>query len=608
MDASRPISEAISPAPSTPDGSMDCSNVKAGHSLKTNNMASKPKKSIQFQVSFLVLNIMVLMVSLDATALAVATPVITEELHGTTIEAFWASLSFLLVVAVAQPIYTSISEVFGRKSPLYSSFAWFILGSIVFAIAKSMPVLIVGRIFQGIGAGGLDVLGEIILVDMTTLKERPLYLGLFAIPMAGGVILGPIIGALCTEYAGWRWLGWINLPISTFNLVLIAIFMRLKPIEGTLQTKFRRVDWLGMTLFAIGCTAFACPLSWAGAIYPWKSWQTILPLILGFAILAIFALYENGHLVNAPTEPLFPARLFKSVTASAALACSFFHGAIMYSGIFYMPLIFQAVFLETPLQSAISILPLCCTSVAFGAIAGILVECIRKYRYPIIVSWMLTTIGCALVVTWSRESNTALQSGTQVLLGVGIGPFFSLLILPIQASVRNIDDSGIAAGIFVCFRLFGGLVGLAMCSTVFSNVFALRVARLAPLPDPVALLSDASRAIAFIPQLRLVDLPDHDMDEIADAYRVAMMAVFLMLAGLAAAGLLVSFVIFEHPIESSELGRQRLVDGEGGAQSTLTEGTEGRQDLESPDLRSHEKGVTVQETLLEDPGKCQTRV
>lgn len=66
---------------------------------------------------------------------------------------------------------------------------------------------------QGLGAGGLGVLGEVILVDMTMLKERPLYLGLFSLPMAGGGVCGPIIGAAFGEYVDWRWIGWMNLPI-----------------------------------------------------------------------------------------------------------------------------------------------------------------------------------------------------------------------------------------------------------------------------------------------------------------------------------------------------------------------------------------------------------
>lgn len=76
-----------------------------------------------------------------------------------------------------------------------------------------MPVLIVGRSIQGLGCGGLDVLEEMIVSDMTSMKERPKYLSMIAAAIAIGSITGPIVGALFTEYLGWRWIGWINLPI-----------------------------------------------------------------------------------------------------------------------------------------------------------------------------------------------------------------------------------------------------------------------------------------------------------------------------------------------------------------------------------------------------------
>lgn len=135
--------------------------------------------------------------------------VITHDLTGTTLEAFWASLCFLLAVLAVMPIIMSLSDVLGRKIPLYASFIIFITGSIVFAVANSMGILILGRVMQGLGGGGLDVLGEVILVDITTLKERPLYLGLFSIPMAGGAICGPVVGAALAENASWRWTSWI---------------------------------------------------------------------------------------------------------------------------------------------------------------------------------------------------------------------------------------------------------------------------------------------------------------------------------------------------------------------------------------------------------------
>ncbi|PVI02951.1 putative efflux pump antibiotic resistance protein [Periconia macrospinosa] len=520
------------------------------------------RKPLSFHISFLAINMMVLMVSLDATALAVAIPVITQDLKGTTLEAFWASLSFLLTVAVFQPIYTTLSEVFGRIGPLYSTFAWFVAGSIIFATAQSMPVLIVGRIFQGIGAGGLDVLSDIILVDMTTLKERPMYLGLFAIPLAAGTIIGPIIGALFTEYATWRWLGWINLPISAVNFGLIAIFLRLKPIERTLKEKMLRLDWIGMLLFGVGCTAFASPLSWAGAMFPWGAWQTILPLIIGFFVLVVFGLYERGIFGKAPVEPIFPTRIFDQSTASITLVSSFFHGAVIYSGIFYLPLFFQAVYLETPLKSAVSILPLCCTCVGLSVISGVAVEIVRKYRWGIIVSWAITAVGCGLIALWDRDSSLAMTSGVQVLIGFGIGPFFSLLLLPIQASVTNIDDSGIAAGVLVSFRLFGGLISLSMCSTIFSNVFSEQIATLGQLPEPVNVLMDVKTAIEFVPMLHHLSLPPILMSGVVDAYRKGLIAIFLLLAGFSTLGFLTSFFIKEQSIESVELGRQQMVKEE----------------------------------------------
>ena len=236
---------------------------------------------------------------------------ITLALNGTTLEAFWASLCFLLAVVAVMPIITSLSDVLGRKIPLYASFIIFITGSIVFALANSMGILIRGRVLQGLGGGGLDVLGEVILADITSLKERPLYLGLFSIPMAGGAICGPIVGAALAENASWRWIGWINLPLGVTGLLLFFFFLRLKPIESTLAVKIARLDWTGMVLFLIGSTLFSLPLSWAGALYPWASYKTLVPLILGFLVLISFGFYEAR-----PVQPVFPYRIFKSRTAT----------------------------------------------------------------------------------------------------------------------------------------------------------------------------------------------------------------------------------------------------------------------------------------------------
>ncbi|PVI03933.1 MFS general substrate transporter [Periconia macrospinosa] len=131
----------------------------------------KPKKPYSWYLAFFAINISTFVVSLDATALSVAVPKITQDLNGTTLEAFWTNLTFILAVVVVQPLYTSVSDAIGRKIPFYVSFILFFAGSLAFALAKNMAVLITGRLLQGLGGGGLDVLSEIILVNMTSLKQ-----------------------------------------------------------------------------------------------------------------------------------------------------------------------------------------------------------------------------------------------------------------------------------------------------------------------------------------------------------------------------------------------------------------------------------------------------
>lgn len=365
---------------------------------------------------------------------------ITDELHGTTVESFWANISFILGVAVTQPIYVSLSDVLGRKLPFYASMVFFTIGTLVFATAHKMSVLIAGRLIQGIGCGGLDVLEEIILADITSLKERPMYLGLIAVSIATGSITGPIIGALFSEYVDWRWIGWINLPIMGSALVLAICFLHLRPIDEALGTRLQRVDWTGMLIYAAGSTLFSLPLSWADALYAWASWRTLVPFIIGIFLLIIFGVYEKR-----PAEAILPYRIFNNRTAVSSLATGMIHGLILYTSLQYLPLFFQAVFLEAPLKAGISTLPVASSVVAFSILAPITVEVTRRYRLLIWVGWVCTTVAmgtwCLVGLGTSRASAYVIQ----VFLGIGIGIVYTATQFAVQASVERIDDTGLAS-------------------------------------------------------------------------------------------------------------------------------------------------------------------
>lgn len=319
-------------------------------------------------------------------------------MDGTTFEAFWASLAFTLTVVVSLPTYASASDVLGRKIPLYTSHFLFLVGSIVFATANSMPVVIIGRLVQGLGGGGLDVLNEILIVDITTLEERPLYIGLMAVPMAAGTIAGPIIGAGFSEYVSWRWIGWINVPLVGVDIALAAIFLRLKKLDEPLQARFARLDWAGSLLFTIGAAAFVLPLSWADNLFPWSSWETIVPLVLGLLVLLGFAFYEAK-----PESPLFPHRIFKSRTSLMTVFSGTIHGLIIYPATTYLPLFFQAVKLQSRLQSAVSILPSCCGVVGFALLSGVAIEVSRRYLWQFWASWITISVGIGMLSIFDNE-------------------------------------------------------------------------------------------------------------------------------------------------------------------------------------------------------------
>ncbi|KAI1098290.1 putative efflux pump antibiotic resistance protein [Jackrogersella minutella] len=518
-------------------------------------LGDKLRKPLKFHLAFLALLVMVFIVSIDSTALGIAIPTISNELQGTTLEAFWANLAFILVVTIVQPIYTSVSDVVGRKLPLYVAFVLFGVGSIIFAVGKSLPVVILARVIQALGGGGLDVLNEVIIADITTLNERAFYIGLISIPMALGTILGPILGAVFSQYVTWRWIGWINLPLIGVCLPLCIFCLNLKPMPDTFREQLARLDWGGMVLFTAGATLFSLPLSWAGSMYPWDSWRTIVPLIIGILLLGVFTWYESK-----PLEAMFPYRIFSNRTAAVTLAGSFIHGLILYTLIQYLPLFFQSVFLKAPLQSAVSMIAFCAVLMAFTGIAALGVEWTRKYLWEIWLGWVFAAVGSGLFGLWGSQTTLAESASFQVIAAIGLGTLFTVPPIPMQASAKRVEDQGLAVGIQVSFRLFGALIGLSIAATVFSNQFGRATASLGPLPGALASLESPQEALSFIPYLRTVEVSPELMEGVRNAYAQAFKPIFYILAGFGVIGFLTSLLTQELTIESEEKGRQAFQD------------------------------------------------
>ena len=135
----------------------------------------------RFYLAFCTLSVVTLAAALDATSLSVALPIIAQKLNGTAMQAFWSGTSFLLASTVFQPSYASFSHIFGRKPLIYVALTLFAVGAIIAALSKNFTSMLVGRSLQGVGAGGIISLTEVVITDMVPLSQRGKWFGCVSI-------------------------------------------------------------------------------------------------------------------------------------------------------------------------------------------------------------------------------------------------------------------------------------------------------------------------------------------------------------------------------------------------------------------------------------------
>src|SRR5699024_7394094 len=155
------------------------------------------------------LMVTMLLASLNQTVLATALPTMVGELHGVD-QMTWVISGYILASTIMMPIYGRISDQLGRKPVLISAIAVFMIGSILGALAEDMSLLIVARVVQGLGAGGLMILSQAAIADVVPARERGRYMGAMGAVFAVSSVAGPLLGGWFTEGPGWRWAFWIT--------------------------------------------------------------------------------------------------------------------------------------------------------------------------------------------------------------------------------------------------------------------------------------------------------------------------------------------------------------------------------------------------------------
>ena len=186
----------------------------------------------------------VLLAALDITIITTALPTISEYFHSAS-GYTWIGSAYLLACSAATPTWGKISDIFGRKPIILTAIATFFLGSALCGAAKTIQMLIGGRVIQGIGGGGLITLVQICIADLFSMRSRSAYYGIIGMVWAFASGVGPILGGALVQRVSWRWCFYINLPIIGLVFFIILFFLKLNTPKTPLIAGLKAIDWFG---------------------------------------------------------------------------------------------------------------------------------------------------------------------------------------------------------------------------------------------------------------------------------------------------------------------------------------------------------------------------
>jgi DHA2 family multidrug resistance protein len=392
------------------------------------------------------------MVVLDSSIANVALPHIAGNLSASTDESTWVLTSYLVSNAIMLPASGWIARRIGRKRLLIFSILAFTGASMLCGLAIGMPMLIVARVLQGVGGGGLQPLAQSILLESFPPEKHGTAMAAFGVGIVVAPVIGPTLGGWITDSYSWRWIFYINLPVG-----LLALFMTNLYIEDPpyLRQAFRGViDYLGFGLMAVWLGTMQLILDkgqeadWFEA--DWIRWLTALSAAACLAFVA-------RELSNR--DPIVQLRVLGNRNFCVGTMITCLYGVVLYGITALLPLFLQTVVGYSALASGLAVSPRGLGSMLSMVVVGILVQWIDA---RLLLAFGLGIFGYSALLLGHLNLDISMSSVIvpNFMNGFGGGFVFVPLTTLAMGRLRK-DEMGNAAGIYNLMRNIGGSVGIA---------------------------------------------------------------------------------------------------------------------------------------------------
>jgi EmrB/QacA subfamily drug resistance transporter len=405
------------------------------------------------------------LVAMDTTIVATAIPQVVGDLGGFSLVG-WVFSIYLLAQTVTIPLYGKLADLFGRKPVLVIGVVVFLVGSLLSAFAWNMVSLIGFRALQGLGAGSIGATVNTVAGDLYEVEERGRVQGWLSSVWGVSAVVAPAIGGLFAEYASWRWIFLVNLPLGALALTLIV-----RDLHENVEHHRHRIDYAGAALLLLSAGLLILGLLQGGTAWGWRSGPSIAIFAVALAAAAVAVVVERRA-----AEPIMPAWLWtRRLTLGSYIAT-------LTAGLMVIGL---SVFLPTWAQTVLGLSPvaagfvLAVMSMTWPLASGFSARFYMRigFRDTAIVGGLFSVAASVVFVLLPIGAPVWAPVLGSALMGVGMGLITSPLIVGLQSTV-GWSQRGVVTGGAMFSRFLGQSLGAAVFGAVTNAVLLHRLSQI----------------------------------------------------------------------------------------------------------------------------------
>lgn len=529
--------------------------------------------------------------ALDQTIVNVSLPRIVESLGSFDLYV-WPFTSYMLSSTALVPVVGKLSDLYGRKPFMLAGIVVFVAGSWLCGAAGDMIQLIAFRAVQGVGAGLIMTTAFTSVGDLFAPRERGRWMGLFGGVFGLASIIGPLAGGALTDNLSWRWIFYINIPVATLALALVAFGMPWYRQRGKAI-----VDWTGAALLVGVSVPLLLGLSWGGNQYGWSEAPVLASLGTAAALFIVFIAQTRRA-----REAVLPLGLFRNRVYTVSILATMVLGAALFGALQFLPLFLVGVQGVSATDTGLIVMPMMGGMVFGSVVTGQLLSRGRDLRALAMVGGAALITAFYLLSTLNEGSSAWTTRGYMVLLGLGIGFWMPTFQLAVQNALpHRLLGTGTASVNF--FRQIGGTFSVAVLGSLLASGFAANLADVAAPPqlveNPQILLNpeEVTRLTAAIDASR-----PGASGPIIEAARLALADsvtdIFLIGVGIVALGLAIGLFMPRVHMRGREDLLAEARDGEADTDAEEDAGEVGAEDAPAP-----ESGLAGEPDKAGAPGK-----